>query len=490
MNNSQAETGLSGERILASGASFCVTIIGTSPAESEALENALHRISGTLNPAIRRHPAVAGLPFPERQVHAIVLTPAALGRTTPQDANTVRQVTRPGTCRVYLLVCPGTPDQTGDSLLDDFIQRTRGHSPEAIAEQVIEFFREAGLLNRRSTLLAFRDFVCLGAFKILSLLWPSSYAVGALLVLNALAGIAGLRPFSSLFSNPYGVSIGTFLGLFLIAHCLFVVSRNTLFALRIVNRLDFAFLLHAGTLLLAASATAWSITLIDRSRERILICAVAVLAAYRFYLYVRRIRAECTSLSQIHLDMANPDRRGHVITTIGRQPFTPNAFPLFPFPPAPLFVSYMHGSAWSSQIAESIHASASARRMKVFLDRSTIPSGVLWRQFLLRSVSECGCFIAVLDGDAAATEWVLAESAYAALLRKSLGKPRIILVIRNSERFLRDRQNPFHVVYTDLFEMPPELCFGAGVISADHQHLSGDLILNAIRRTRPMSLLG
>jgi hypothetical protein len=154
-----------------------------------------------------------------------------------------------------------------------------------------------------------------------------------------------------------------------------------------------------------------------------------------------------------------------------------------------MFISYMHGSQWSSETAALAHQWASGHGFEVFLDLSTIPSGTLWRQSLLRAISECGFFVGVIDGDAAATEWVLAESAYAASLRMSIGKPRILLVVRNVQRIAQDQQNPFHVTYLDVFQLPTARCYGAGILSADHGMLTAEGFLHALEEVQPMCLL-
>ena len=81
-------------------------------------------------------------------------------------------------------------------------------------------------------------------------------------------------------------------------------------------------------------------------------------------------------------------------------------------------------------------------------------------------LSECGCFIAVLDAVPAVTEWVLAESAYAAMLRKSIGKPRILLIVRNAEELVTLRRGPSGTLFMDLFDLPPDLCDGGGILIA------------------------
>jgi len=62
--------------------------------------------------------------------------------------------------------------------------------------------------------------------------------------------------------------------------------------------------------------------------------------------------------------------------------------------------------------------------------------------------------------------------AYAALLRKSIGKPRILLVVRNARRLSEDLQNPFHIIFRDVFQLPPEHCYGAAILMVDQDELT------------------
>jgi len=469
--------------------SYCVTLVGATPAVSENLEDAFRSIGGSLTFEIRCKPAAGDISYPMEAVHAIIFTPTNLTQATLADVDTLRSVTKLGTCRVYLLISPGSSPPPDTSPLDDFLQRTPTRGADAIAQQIIEFFREADDLNRRSTLLALRDRTCLGAYTLLRVLWPSSYIFAVLHILNATAIFAGREPWPGVLVNPYVVPAATFFGVSFIVHCIHAVVRNTLFGVRIVKRFNRGFALSAGALGLAVVATARSIVTVDHSAFRILTSVVLAMATYSFYMYARRTRAECSSLSQLQAAMADSRRRGEVLGAVGRQPFTPNAFPFLPFRAKTLFISYMHGSEWSTGTAVSIHRWASDHGFEVFLDRSTIPSGSVWRKYLLQAISECVCFIAVLDGQAAPTEWVLAESAYATLLRKSIGKPRLLLVARTNEGLVRLQQGPFGVIYMDMFQLPPERCPGAAILIADDDKLTAELILRSIEELRPMCLL-
>lgn len=471
-----------------SPSSFRVTLVGLTSAEAGDLEDALHRVVGPIPIEVRREPGPLGS-FPLETIHAIVFTPASLMRATAGDIGAVRSATEPGTCRVYLLAAPGPAPRGSTRPLDQFIQRTPAHGVEELAGQIIAYFREADDLNRRSTRLALRDLTCLRAYTVLVFLWPCSYVFALLHILNAVAVATGRGPWPSVLASPYVVAPATFFGAFFIVHCVFVVVRNALFGLRIVKRIDAGLLIGVGVLGLAAAATARSIASMDRSAPRILTSAALAAGVYLFYMYARRVRAECTSLSALKAALADPDQRMDVLNAVGRQPFTPDAFAILGYRSKSVFISYMHGSEWSSATAALIHRWTTEHGFEVFLDQSSIPSGSLWRQYLLRTVSECGCFIAVLDGEAAVTDWVLAESAYAVLLRKRIGKPRILLIARNAKGLAELRQSALGILYLDLFQLPPELQFGAGILLAEEDGLSAERVLRAMEEIRPMCLL-
>ncbi|MCK4792690.1 MAG: toll/interleukin-1 receptor domain-containing protein [Desulfobacteraceae bacterium] len=471
-------------------APFRVTLLGFTSVEASDIEGALRQAGESFRYEVRREGSASGAFFPAEVIHAIVFTSQGVVQVTAEDVNAIRSATKPGTCRVYLADTPGAAPPAGTSRLDDFIQRTSANGCAAVAEQIIAFFQEADNLNRHNTPLAFRDMTCLFAYKILKYLWPVSYVFAALHIVNAATALAGRGPLLGTPASHYVVPASTFFGTFMIAHCIFVVGRNWLFGARIVKHLGFAFAWGAAGFGLTAAATAYSIAVTDQDFSRISVSAVLAIAVYRFYMYARRIRGECTSLSQLQAAMADTQRRNDVLSSIGGQRFVHSAFPLFSFRRRTLFISYMRGSPWSSETAVLAHQWASKHGFEVFLDQSTIPSGALWRQSLLRAISECGFFVAVIDGDAAITEWVLAESAYAALLRKSIGKPRILLLIRNVKRIAKDQANPMHLIYLDVFQLPPSRCFGAGILPIEDDHqLMEERFLQAFQAVRPMCLL-
>ena len=471
-------------------APFCVTLVDFSPAQASDFEHDLRQAADSLPIAVRSGKSVSGESYPATVIHAIVLTPKAIAQISGGDVETVQSATNFGTCRVYLSDDAELPSSPEASRLDEFIQRTQLHGFREVAKEIISFFREADSLNRRSTPRAIRDMRCLAAYKILKYLWPVSYVFAAVHILNATIVLAGRSAWLDWYAIEYVIPALTFFGAFFIAHCIIVVVRNWLFAVRIAKRVNFAFALGAVGFGIAAAATAYSIVVTDISISRISASAIFAVAAYAFYIYARRIRGECTSLSQLQAAMADPQRREDMLKSIGEQHFGHNAFPLFPFRNGALFISYMHGSKWSSDTATLVQQWASKHGLEVFLDRSTIPSGSLWRQSLLRALSECGVFVAVIDGDAPITDWVLAESAYAALLRKRIGKPRILLIVRNAKWIAKDEKSPIRRLYLDVFQPPLARCLGAAKLPVDDDcQLTEGRFVQALESVRPMCLL-
>lgn len=473
-----------------SRAPFCVTLVGVTPTQANVFEDALRKTAISFRITVRFMGTVSEASYHEAVIHAIVLTPKAIAEVSEGDVDVIRSATNLGTCRVYRSDAAGADTSPKESCLDEFIQRTKDHGYAAIAHEIICFFREADIINRRTTPLAFRDMTCLGAYRILKYFWPVSYAFAAIHLLNAMTALTGRGAWLSQYASDYVLPASTFFGAFFIVHCIFVVIRNWLFAVMIVKRASSAVAWRAAGFGMAAAATAYSVAVADPSISRISVSAILAVAAYAFYMYARRIRGECTSLSQLQAVMEDPQRREDVLKGIGGQRFGHSAFPLFPFRSQALFISYMHTSPWSSETAALVQQWASKHGLEVFLDRSTIPSGSLWRQSLLRAVSECGFFVAVIDGDAPITEWVLAESAYAALLRKSIGKPHILLVVHNAQRIAGDKQNPVHLIYLDVFQLPPASCFGAAILPIDgDRQLTEERFLKSLEAVRPMCLI-
>ncbi|MFZ4802651.1 MAG: toll/interleukin-1 receptor domain-containing protein [Chlorobium sp.] len=468
-----------------------ITLVGFNSTESNKIESALSSAGGFSKFHIRREEAVSGTSFSVRVIHAIVFSLIGLENVTDADVNIIRSATKLGTCRVYLAVETGSASSIGVSLLDDFIQTSSVHGFDALAKQIITFFREADDLNRRNMFPAFRDRICLFALKFLNLLLPVSHLFAGLHFFYLAILFAESE---SLFSIPiiqYFLPTSTFFGFYFIVHYLYVFVQNGLVQVLINKRINLGlFALNASCYGFAVVAVFYSIVTSEQQNIlRIYISAVLSVIVYTFYMHAYRIRSECTSVSFIHSALSDSLRRIDMLNSIGRQSLNSSSFPLFPFRSRSIFISYMRGSQWSSGTAVHIHKWATKDGRDVFIDLSAIPTGGLWRQFLLRGISECGYFVVLIDGNFTASEWVLAESAYAAQLRKKIGKPRILLVVRNVQGIAKDQQNPFHIIYRDMFQGSLAHCYGIRILSVDIEELTAELFWQALEGIQPMSLL-
>jgi hypothetical protein len=470
-------------------ASFRVTLIGCTAAELRIVEDSLRRVKGPLSYETKSGPSITASSFPPGLIHAVAFTPASSTRLTAEDVENIRAATGIGTCRVYLVVFDSPVPESDISLLDEFIQKTSDHTANAVAEEIVAFFREADALNRGSTFRGIRDAACLRAYASLTLLWNCSYVFGVLHILNALMQLKRRELWPGVHVHPNVSLVAAFFGAFFIVISVSAIFRNALFSIRVMKQLSLEFPLLGGLFSLAAAATAYSIAGLGESTLRTLASSALAVAAYLIYMYSRRVRVECTSLSEVQAAMGEPQRRTEILARVGKSPLGSNAYPFFSFRSKSLFISYGHGSEWSRATAGFIERCADANGFQVFLDRSSIRSGSLWRQALLRSLSECGFFIAVLDGQFTATQWVLAESVYAAMLRKSIGKPRILAIVRNAEQLDMLRRGPFGILFMDVFNFRHELCDGGTILIAGDDELSEARVLQALSRIRPMCLL-
>jgi hypothetical protein len=470
-------------------ASFCVTFIGCTDAELMAVETALGTARGSLTYATRSVPSVAASSFLRIQVHAVVLTPASLARATNEDTEIIRAASALGTCRIYLVAFDKSVGKADTSPFDDFIQRSSDHSVNTIAQQIIGFFHEADALNRYSTHRGVRDAACLWIYPILAFLWNFSYVIGALHILNTLMHVKGHELWPSVHVHSAARLVANFFGAFFIITSATAIFRNALYSVRVMKHLSLELLLWAGFFGLAATATAYSIAGFGDSALRILAPSALAVVAYSSYVYCRRVRAECTSLSELRTAMDDNQRRTTIVDRVGKAPLGSNAYPFFSFRSKSLFISYAPASEWSRTTADSIRLSTGRNGFDVFLDQSSIPSGSLWRQALLRSLSECGLFITVLDNQSAASGWVLAECVYAAMLRKSIGKPHILVIVPSTEQLDLLRRGPFGVLFRDLFDFRHVIRDGGTIVIVEDDELSEARILQALSRIRPMRLL-
>jgi hypothetical protein len=469
---------------------FRVTLVGFTAQEATEVKQALCEKQGRIRVEVAMAPNADSTVFPLKIVHGIVFTPQSLIQTRAAGVKTVRHAMQPGTCRVYLFIPEGVEAPHENSPLDDFVQRTARHDSSMVAATIVNFFEEASDLNRRSTILALRDRACLLAHAPLGLLWPVSYVFAALHIINSI-GTAFRHPFWPAFLNidPLAAVID-FLSLYFVLHCIHVLLRNSLFGLRIRRSFDLRFIIIAVADCAAIIGVLYSMEVLGHIRTASLaLIAFAVVLQY-FYLFTHRICTECTSLSGLHDRISDPASREQVLDNIGNNRLTTYTFPVLRHHQQDVFISYMHNSGWSSEKARTIYDFFRNTGRKTFLDSSTIPAGALWRKHLLASVSECGYFIAVLDGEVATTDWVLAESAYAALLRKKLGKPNIILVIKNAYSLEVLLHGEFGMIYKDVFQLPLSSQYGVAIVGSSRDEFSAQVLFEAMKNIRSASLLG
>ena len=421
--------------------------------------------------------------FPKPIVHAVVLSPAVLRTVGPEQEQVIRTATGWGTFRLYLL---GEPPPRG-LRWDDFVQRTPAQDVTRLAHTILAFFDQADSMNRLGLVRGFRDFACKGLYRPLSLFWPASY-----LCLGALLVGAGLHAagYSLLWEMPGHPVIAVVLSCgvaFFLAHYLTTALRNlalVVFVLRRMPRPSFFLPLFAlGTL---AGGALWAGCGLGYGGQIALWFAPA-LGLRALYLYCLRIRTELSSLSQIQRLLEANGPRASELLDIGRKPISSSAIPLRAHRAREVFISYMHRSDWSVRTAGECHAHLTAAGYPVFFDRSTIEAGTLWRMQLMRGLSECGLFIAVLDSEAEVTLWVLSESVYAATLRKKLGKPRILLALRDPARLAR---GPFGRIYQDLFTLPEAHHPGIHLLEVPPEGLSRERLQAALHRIRPLCIFG
>jgi hypothetical protein len=427
--------------------------------------------------------SITAAAFPKPIVHAVVLSPAVCLSVGPEQEQVIRTATGWGTFRLYLL---GEPPPKG-SRWDDFVQRTPAQDGNRLAHTILAFFDQADTMNRLGFVRGFRDFVCKGLYLPLGLLWPVSYlCLGALLVG---AGLHAARHPSlwKMLGHPMIAAVLSFGVAFFLAHYLTTTLRNValvVFVHRHMPRPGFFLPLFALGML--AGGALWAGHGLGCGGQIALLIAPA-LGLRALYLYCLCIRTELSSISQIQRLLEANGPLASELLDIGRKPISSSAIPLRAHRAREVFISYMHRSDWSVRTAGECQAHLTAAGYPVFFDRSTIEAGSLWRMQLMRGLSECGLFIAVLDSETEVTSWVLSESAYAATLRKNLGKPRILLVLRNPARLAC---GPFGHIYQDLFTLQEAHRPGIHLLEVPPEGLSRECLQAAIHRIRPLCILG
>src|SRR5438067_11120811 len=114
-------------------------------------------------------------------------------------------------------------------------------------------------------------------------------------------------------------------------------------------------MLGVGFFGIVEGATAYSVVGIERSTIGILVSFLLASAAYAGYMYARRIRAECTSLSELQTSMTDAKRQSEVLNDIGSRGLGSNVYPFCCFRSNSLFISYMHSAKCSRETADAVH---------------------------------------------------------------------------------------------------------------------------------------
>lgn len=465
-----------------------IYVIGGNESEFTKIKEALHQQAKKSIYLDITHlsPDLQNAPFFRQTNNAIICTTDGVEKLTPHAIGFLRSVTEKSTCRIYL---KGVVSESRLNLFEDFIQRTN-YKDDKLFEEIIEFLKKANSLARTDNLLGARDIICLKAYKILKWFWNISYFVAFFYVINTMYYYftGNTPPWEAVFSNKYVVVIGTFFGLFFSTHAVITIARNSILALTKITGKKIEFLIGILLYALLIGIVLYSVFKIENSLPSILISAGLALFSYWLYMYSLRIRGECSSLSEIF--SMNSNKRNELINKIGRSPFPTGAFPLVAKKTGSVFISNMHKSSWSKDSAESLFQLLEGK-YKVFLDRESINSGDLWRRYLLRNISECTFFVVILDDGYLDSQWVLAESIYAALLRKNVAKPRILLVFQNIESKDKIKNSPYGYLYKDIFEIPEHLQIGSGMVITftDDKNVTAKKIINALDKIKPMQLL-
>lgn len=426
---------------------------------------------------------ISAVAFPKPIVHAVVLSSTLLGTVGSEQERVIRTATGWGTFRLYLL---GELPPKG-SRWDDFVQRTPAQDATGLVHTIIAFFEQADAMNRLGAVRGFRDFVCKGLYRPLGLLWPASYLCLGALLAGAVLRAAGRPSLWAILGHPTVTAVLSCGVAFFLAHFMATTFRNLSIAVFVTRRVPSSgFFLPLFALGAIAGSALWAGHELGCGRQIALWFAPA-LGLRALDLYCRRNRAELSSLSQIQRLLEAKGPQARELLDIGRKPISSSAIPLRANRARQVFISYMHRSDWSVRTAGECHAHLTAAGYPAFFDRSTIEAGSLWRMQLMRGLSECGLFVAVLDGEAEVTSWVLSESVYAATLRKNLCKPRILIAVRDPAHLAR---SPFGRIYHDLFTLPEAHHPGIHLLEVPPEGLTCGRLLTALRRIRPLCILG
>lgn len=483
-----------------------VYVIGGSEAEFHAIKESLIQKAQIESIQINFSHLPAGIKeesFPLYTNNVIIFTCDGIEKLTKKAAKFLREFAEKVICRIYFIDFGNPISKDKLELIEEYIQRNKDHNLSMISDKVIQFLKECKDLAWLNNKLGIRDIICLWSFKFLKWFFLISYGVALIYAIIIIYPyFSDSTPFwTDLLSNPYVVTMGTFFGLFFCAHAIITIIRNSIFYNVVGKRVNLEFFIGIIFFMFATGLVFYSVIQIDKSYNRILISSGLAFFLHWFYVYSLKIRAECTSLSQIQNNISERNdgfhKREELAKIIGDYPLMSSAFPLFEKKSRNIYLSNMHKSDWSYNEAGKLHDELesiikknknSKKKNDVFLDRSSIEQGELWRRYLLRRLSECTEFVALLDGDyTEKSEWAFAESAYAVQLRKTIGKPKILLVFENEESLNKVRNSTLGKLYRDIFEIDNDSQLGSGILTK--KELTALDIIKALENIKPMQLL-
>jgi hypothetical protein len=420
---------------------------------------------------------------------AIVLTHSGVNALPKKYATTLKSIIDSAQCRVYIVESSITPLREGESqkAIHSLIQDTPSKSPADIADKVIAFLQDAEKTADLENLKGIRDNFYIEYYERSKVLWPISYS--SILLIFAISLLPDLfAPINGIINSIPFVMFLTFFSVFFLVHSVYMSTKNFLYSTVVLRSLSLSVILIGLFLISLAVYAVRFIFLSTQSWVAFGISSSAALLTYLYYLYALRIRAECTSLHEFLEDADDKVKKIETASRIGQIPLGPIAFPLVNITSKNIFISFTRRSAWSCENAFKLYKEFRELGWQVFLDESSIPFGAAWKQRLQRGVSECSYFLALLDIDKSDEGWVLAESMYAALLRKRIGKPIILLALKNDRQRHQLVNTTLFDIYQDILS-PSSRKLGGAFFVANGMPLSAELIQRELDAIKPMQLL-
>ena len=435
--------------------------------------------------------------------NAIIFTSDGIETLNSNVINFFKEATAKLRFRVYFI--GDIPSKTID-LFEDFIQRIdeekrRKITENELADEVTKYLKEDNKTSRKETFLAFRDHICKNSYEILKRVWDFSFIPVILFVIYAIYNLLyGNSPtWMSFLSNKYVVVISTFMALFLSM----VIIKKSIIGILITREIKFNFLIGLLYNTLAVLLIFYSSYKLQTSFLMFWLTLGFAFFSYYFFIYCSKIRVELSSLREIHSHIQDSNKKQKLIDKIASNHMELEFFPMIANKSGLVFISNMHKSDWSFNSAKQLYEEFTnlnelfikqSSKYKVFLDRQSILWGSTWRQHLLRGISECTYFVALLDKDYAGlsddkpfAEWVLVESVYANLLRKSIAKPMILLVFKSQESMDEMKEKSVYGrLYPDAFSHESSIGVGTCII----ENVTLNKIIYELEKINPMQLLG